>query len=440
MKNNRKGFTIVELVIVIAVIAVLAAVAIPTFSAIVKRANISADTQIVRNMNVILTAECADKSVPINASGVRTLLNQNGISNFRPETKFFTYYWIENKNVIVLANESDIVVYPEEYIDVEGSEKWHDLDEFTFVSVDLPQKRPEGADENEQRYFNVTVTQTGATIKMPFEIPTRVEAYGSLEISLLIPEQYTEAPHDFSIRTVTVRMRSGATEYKTVVRSAGAQESGYSEPFRDNEPAVITIPCVTSDVEINIDIIEWCTITFLGDGINAGSGEAIMNTPRNNGRIMLNDQIFKYWISPGDMVVSAIATTASGVELGDLYNAKYDRIEYTTSRLMEDMTVKLTLAPRTYNVNFTLKNSAGTIYQLEEPLKATYSEVHGDFALVIDLDSIPGAENVTGILNNIYELEKKLSANTPVFTYDPMENTITVTNIKCNFKWICQVQ
>ena len=39
---NKKGFTIVELVIVIAVIAILAAVMIPTFSGIIEKANKSA--------------------------------------------------------------------------------------------------------------------------------------------------------------------------------------------------------------------------------------------------------------------------------------------------------------------------------------------------------------------------------------------------------------
>lgn len=41
-KLNKKGFTIVELVIVIAVIAILAAVMIPTFSGIIDKANKSA--------------------------------------------------------------------------------------------------------------------------------------------------------------------------------------------------------------------------------------------------------------------------------------------------------------------------------------------------------------------------------------------------------------
>ena len=48
-RNNKKGFTIVELVIVIAVIAILAAVLIPTFSGIVEKANKSAVLQEARN-------------------------------------------------------------------------------------------------------------------------------------------------------------------------------------------------------------------------------------------------------------------------------------------------------------------------------------------------------------------------------------------------------
>lgn len=54
--NSRKGFTIVELVIVIAVVAVLAAVLIPTFVSLVSKANNSADVQMVTNINKYLAA------------------------------------------------------------------------------------------------------------------------------------------------------------------------------------------------------------------------------------------------------------------------------------------------------------------------------------------------------------------------------------------------
>ena len=48
-KKAKRGFTITELVIVIAVIAILAAVLIPTFSNVINRANESAAMQEARN-------------------------------------------------------------------------------------------------------------------------------------------------------------------------------------------------------------------------------------------------------------------------------------------------------------------------------------------------------------------------------------------------------
>ena len=47
-KKNRKGFTLVELVIVIAVIAILAAVLILTFTSVINRANQSAALQKIK--------------------------------------------------------------------------------------------------------------------------------------------------------------------------------------------------------------------------------------------------------------------------------------------------------------------------------------------------------------------------------------------------------
>lgn len=61
MKNtNKKGFTIIELVIVIAVIAILAAVLIPTFSGIIEKANKSAAEQAARNAYTQYVAVNAD--------------------------------------------------------------------------------------------------------------------------------------------------------------------------------------------------------------------------------------------------------------------------------------------------------------------------------------------------------------------------------------------
>ena len=66
-RNNKKGFTIVELVIVIAVIAILAGVLIPTFAGVVKKANESKALQDATNIYKQLLAE--DKDADLSSDG-----------------------------------------------------------------------------------------------------------------------------------------------------------------------------------------------------------------------------------------------------------------------------------------------------------------------------------------------------------------------------------
>lgn len=62
-RNLRKGFTVVELVIVIAVIGILSAVLIPTFVGLTDRANKAALQENLRNAYVAYAAENGDTSV-----------------------------------------------------------------------------------------------------------------------------------------------------------------------------------------------------------------------------------------------------------------------------------------------------------------------------------------------------------------------------------------
>ncbi|MBR2346578.1 MAG: prepilin-type N-terminal cleavage/methylation domain-containing protein [Clostridia bacterium] len=64
-KNNRKGFTIVELVIVIAVIAILAGVLIPTFAGVATKAKKSAALQEARTIYTEYVAVAAEKDVEV---------------------------------------------------------------------------------------------------------------------------------------------------------------------------------------------------------------------------------------------------------------------------------------------------------------------------------------------------------------------------------------
>ncbi|MBE6531470.1 MAG: prepilin-type N-terminal cleavage/methylation domain-containing protein [Ruminococcaceae bacterium] len=114
---NKKGFTIVELVIVIVVIAILAAVLIPTFVSLVNKANRSADEQAVVQMNKLLEVEAIDGQGPQKIQDIKKILTENGYNHkLDPLFKGYSFAWIAEKNVIVLV-ENNKVVYPKEYAD-----------------------------------------------------------------------------------------------------------------------------------------------------------------------------------------------------------------------------------------------------------------------------------------------------------------------------------
>ena len=56
LRRNKKGFTIVELIIVIAVIGVLTAILVPTFISLTAKANKASDQSLVKNLNIALAS------------------------------------------------------------------------------------------------------------------------------------------------------------------------------------------------------------------------------------------------------------------------------------------------------------------------------------------------------------------------------------------------
>lgn len=70
-KMNKKGFTIVELVIVIAVIAILAAVLIPTFTGIIKKAQ---DSAVIQEANAAYKMYVAEVDYADGATAAQDLV------------------------------------------------------------------------------------------------------------------------------------------------------------------------------------------------------------------------------------------------------------------------------------------------------------------------------------------------------------------------------
>ena len=113
INSKKKGFTIVELVIVVAVVAILAAVLIPTFSSLVRKAQESADQQLAKNLNTALTiAEAEGKEID-DFSDVLQILQDEGyvISNLNPTAEDNWYAWDSKTNQILYLNSDFSIIF-----------------------------------------------------------------------------------------------------------------------------------------------------------------------------------------------------------------------------------------------------------------------------------------------------------------------------------------
>lgn len=145
---RRRGFTIVELVIVVAVIAILAAILIPTFSNLVEKANMSSDQRAVRDMNTLLALDEANNG-EVEYEHALEILTKGGYKaeNYRPLTDKAAFYWIKSLNRVVLAiEESKDVLFPKNLNNIPSyaTNEWYPLikeiikDPYLLESKDAP--------------------------------------------------------------------------------------------------------------------------------------------------------------------------------------------------------------------------------------------------------------------------------------------------------------
>ncbi len=110
-KRLKRAFTITELVIVIAVVAILAAVLIPTFSNIIKKADESADTQLVKNLNTILSSEqtVSQEAAPTMSDAIAQAQEGGYTVDKLTPTSDGDILWEQDSNRFVLVSGGEIL-------------------------------------------------------------------------------------------------------------------------------------------------------------------------------------------------------------------------------------------------------------------------------------------------------------------------------------------
>ena len=167
-RTNKKGFTIVELVIVIAVIAILAAVLIPNITRLVMKANESSDIQAVRNMNTFLAAEGVTGDVN-SILDVYDIFADSGynVDSYSPLYSGRHFYYDKQYNqILYVETKSGKVLFPEERKNDTVTSLQNNNHDLFSLSMETPEaKQPEGNNYAEDSSSS-TIT---ATVSSPEE-------------------------------------------------------------------------------------------------------------------------------------------------------------------------------------------------------------------------------------------------------------------------------
>lgn len=217
--KKYKGFTVVELVIVIAIIAVLAAVLIPTFSSLVKSANESADTQLIKNLNTSLRADLPDGKHPTMHDALKAAeafgydvdkINASAVGN--------EILWDQDNDVFCYAKGESVEYIPES---VSADKKITSKDDYRLWKIYNAKSGavPAAADQTNSIYL-----ADNLVVSTPLNVKVGVDVGNRKDISSVTFENSTT-----TAQKVIIRMNGGNLTVKDTNDGSEQLFYGYAE-------------------------------------------------------------------------------------------------------------------------------------------------------------------------------------------------------------------
>ncbi len=115
--KKKKGFTLVELLVVIAILAILATVSVIGYLSFTEKANKSVDEQLCTQYNTLLAGEAVENP-DITLGDFIVLVEENGINSnyFKTSSKSYVFaYDQKNLRTVLLDKDSGDILFPTNY-------------------------------------------------------------------------------------------------------------------------------------------------------------------------------------------------------------------------------------------------------------------------------------------------------------------------------------
>ncbi len=117
MKHSKKGFTLVELLVVIAILAILATVSVVGYTSFIAKANLSNDQTTIAMMNRNLQAAAIGTELNTAADAMEAIRVYGVVGDkLSPYSKNYHYAYDNASKQFVLLDENDTIVYPEKAV------------------------------------------------------------------------------------------------------------------------------------------------------------------------------------------------------------------------------------------------------------------------------------------------------------------------------------
>lgn len=128
--NKKRGFTLVELLVVIAILAVLATVSIVGYASFSKKAKISNDKSLITQLNLALQADEVLDGKANTPTEALAIVEESGyiVPKLTPTTTNYDIVWNQNDNQFALLDENGKVVFGK--LSEKAYENWAFIDDY----------------------------------------------------------------------------------------------------------------------------------------------------------------------------------------------------------------------------------------------------------------------------------------------------------------------